>query len=83
MASGKHTWLASFYRRIRGKRGAKVAIKATAYKVARMIYMVLTKGWDYVETGIKKYEEQITKIKVKTVQKLAKELNFDLVPKVM
>lgn len=83
MASGKHTWLASFYRRIRAKRGAKVAIKAAAYKVARMIYMVLTKGWDYVETGIKKYQEQITQIKVKTVQKLAKELNFNLVPKTM
>ena len=34
MAVGKHTWLASFYRRIRAKRGAKVAIKATAYKLA-------------------------------------------------
>jgi len=47
MAVGKHTWLASFHRRIRARRGAKVAIKATAYKLAKLIYLVLTKGWEY------------------------------------
>lgn len=83
MAVGKHTWLASFYRRIRAKRGAKVAIKATAYKLAKLIFLVLTKGWDYVEAGIAKYEERILLMRFKALQKLAKELNFVVVPKAM
>ena len=81
MAVGKHTWLASFYRRIRAKRGAKVAIKATAYKLAKMIFLVLTKGWEYVEQGIAKYEQRIREMQMKALQKLARTLNYILVPK--
>lgn len=81
MAVGKHTWLASFYRRIRAKRGAKVAIKATAYKLAKLIYLVLTKGWEYVEQGIAKYEQRMREMQVKALHKLAKNLNYVLLPK--
>jgi transposase len=81
MAVGKHTWLASFYRRIRAKRGAKVAIKATAYKVAKLIYLVLTQGWEYVEEGIKKYEQRVLDTQLKALKKLARSLKYDLVPK--
>jgi transposase len=81
MALGKHTWLASFYRRIRAKRGARVAIKATAYKLAKLIYLVLTKGWDYVEEGIAKYEQRVRELQMKALQKLAKALNYILLPK--
>jgi transposase len=81
MAVGKHTWLASFYRRIRAKRGAKVAIKATAYKLAKLIYLVLTQGWQYVEEGIVKYEERVRKVQVSVLKKLARNLKYDLVPK--
>ena len=81
MAVGKHTWLASFYRRIRAKRGAKVAIKATAYKLAKLVYLVLTKGWEYVEEGIAKYEQRIRQMELKALQKLARKLNFVMLPK--
>jgi transposase len=81
MAVGKHTWLASFYRRIRAKRGAKVAIKATAYKLAKLIYLVLTQGWEYVEQGIAKYQERVRQQELKALQKLAKRLNYVLLPK--
>lgn len=81
MAVGKHTWLAGFYRRIRAKRGAKVAIKATAYKLAKLIYLVLTKGWEYVEQGIAKYEQKLREIQTKALQKLARKLNYVLLPK--
>ena len=80
MALGKHTWLASFYRRIRAKRGAKVAIKAAAYKLAKLIYLVLTKGWEYVEEGIQKYEQRIHEQKLGALKKLAKTLNYLVVP---
>jgi len=81
MAVGKHTWLASFYRRIRAKRGSKVAIKATAYKLAKLIYLVLTQGWEYVEAGIEKYEKRVRETQFKALKKLAKTLNYELVPK--
>jgi len=81
MSVGKHTWLASFYRRIRAKRGSKVAIKATAYKLAKLIYLVLTQGWEYVEAGIEKYEKRVRETQFKALKKLAKTLNYDLVPK--
>ena len=81
MALGKHTWLASFYRRIRAKRGAKVAIKATAYRLAKLIYLVLTQGWEYVEQGIQKYEACLRERQLKALKRLARELQFELVPK--
>lgn len=81
MAVGKHTWLASFYRRIRAKRGAKVALKATADKLAKLIYLVLTKGWEYVEAGIEKYEKRVRETQFKALKKLARTLNYDLVQK--
>jgi transposase len=83
MAVGKHTWLASFYRRIRAKRGSKVAIKATAYKLAKLIFLVLTKGWEYVEQGIAKYEERVKQMRLNALQKLAQDLNFVVLPKAM
>lgn len=83
MGMGKHTWLASFYRRIRAKRGAKVAIKATAYKLAKLIYLVLTQGWDYVEQGITNYQERVRKHEVKALQKLAKRLDYLVLPKAL
>jgi transposase len=83
MALGKHTWLASFYRRIRAKRGAKVAIKATAYKLAKLIFLVLTKGWEYVEEGIAKYEQRIRELQMKALRKLAKTLDYILLPKTL
>ncbi|MCW5553914.1 MAG: IS110 family transposase [Verrucomicrobiae bacterium] len=83
MAVGKHTWLASFYRRIRAKRGAKVAITAAAYKLAKLIYLVLTQGWEYVEAGIAKYQARVRQQQLKALQKLARELDFVLLPKAL
>ena len=80
MAVGKHTWLAAFYRRIRAKRGSKVAIKATAYKLAKLIYLVLTQGWEYVEEGIAKYKERLRQQELKTLRKLARKLNCAVIP---
>jgi len=80
MAVGKHTWLAHFFRRIRAKRGSKVAIKATAYKLAKLVYLVLTQGWEYVEQGIAKYQERLRQQQMKVLRKLAKQLDFVLIP---
>jgi transposase len=58
-----------------------VAIKAAAYKLAKLIYLVLTKGWEYVEQGIAKYEERVRQTQFRALQKLAKHLNFVVLPK--
>jgi len=60
-----------------------VAIKATAYKLAKLIFLVLTKGWEYVEQGIAKYEERVRLMRFNALQKLAKELDFVVIPKAM
>lgn len=81
MALSKNTWLGSFYRRIRAKRGGKVAIKATAYRLAKLIYLVLTQGWEYVEQGIEKYQAKLRQQRLKALKRLARELEFELIPK--
>lgn len=81
MGLAKHTWLGSFYRRIRGKSNGKVAVKAAAYKLAKLIYEVLTKGWDYVEQGISKYEQRVRETQKRALLRLAKQLQYDLVPR--
>jgi transposase len=81
MGLAKNTWLGSFYRRIRGRSNGKVAIKATAYKLAKLIYEVLTKGWDYVEQGIAMYEQRVRDTQKKVLRKLAKQLDYEIVPR--
>ena len=58
-----------------------MAVKATAYKVAKLIYLVLTKGWEYVEEGIVKYEQRVRQMQLSALKKLARTLKYDLVPK--
>jgi transposase len=61
---------------LRGRKGSAVAIKAMAGKLAALYWRVMVKGLDYAEKGIKNYEEQIMLNKMKTVKKLAYELNL-------
>ena len=77
--TSKHLALGSFGRRIRAKRGSGVAIKAVARKIACYYYRVMTKGEEFVERGIKIYEEQQKTLKMKYLQKMAANLNMQLV----
>ena len=56
-----------------------IAIKATARKLAVMFYNLLTKGLDYVEQGVKKYEEQYRIQMTKFLQKKAAEFGYAMV----
>lgn len=78
LLASKTIALGSFGRRIRSKKGPKKAIKAMARKLAELYWRVMVKGIEYVEFGVKKYEEQLLTQKRKTVQRLAKELNLQL-----
>src|SRR3954447_20088913 len=72
LINSKHIAIGSFIRRLRARKDAAIAIKAGARKLAIAYYDTLTKGRDYVEQGIKKYEEQIAKREKATLHKLAK-----------
>jgi len=80
VGNGKHTALSSFYKRIRSRAGAMVAIKATARKIAVYLFHFIQKGATFVEEGIKRYEERYRKQQEKFLEKRAKELGFNLVP---
>jgi len=50
-----------------------------ARKLAVLYWRVMVKGLDYAEQGVQLYEEQIMINKMRTVNKLAKELNMEVV----
>jgi transposase len=78
--NSKHISLGSFGRRIRAKRGCPVAIKAIARKIACYFYRVMTQGTDFVEKGIQAYENHLKEKHRKYLEKMAWQLNFQLVP---
>lgn len=49
-----------------------------ARKVAVIYWRVMVKGLDYAEQGLKKYDEQLLENKLKTLNKLVKELNIKM-----
>ncbi len=50
--------LGAFYRRMRGRKGGPFAVVATAHKLAKLFYRLLTRGEGYVERGANYYEER-------------------------
>ena len=83
IANSKHHALSGFYKRIKAKRGSYVAIKATARKLAVIFYNIMTKGFDYVEQGLIKYQQTYEEHLRKYLEKQAKKLGLSLVPNVV
>jgi len=81
LINSKHIAIGSFIRKLRAKKDSAIAIKAGARKLAIAYYNALTKGIDYVEQGIKKYEEQIKQRQKNALYKLAQKLNVQIVEK--
>jgi transposase len=80
LLQSKHIALGAFGRRIRSKKGSPIAIKAIARKLAVLYWRLMVKGSIYVERGIVYYEEQLKNQKKKLLNKLALELDIQLVP---
>jgi len=72
--------LGSFYRRMRAKLGAPQAITATAHKLARVIYHLLTTGASYDESVFANEEHKQSIRHENRLRKQAKSLGFQLVP---
>jgi transposase len=77
LINSKDIAIGSFGRRLRGRKGPRIAIKAMARKIAILYWRVMVKGIDYTEKGIKNYEEQLLVNKMKTWNRLTKELNIE------
>jgi transposase len=78
LINSKDIAIGAFGRRLRGRKGPGIAIKAMARKIAILYWRVMVKGIDYAEQGINTYEEQMMVRKLKSLNKLAKELNYQI-----
>lgn len=76
LLNSKKIALGAFGRKIRARKGPLLAIKAVARKLAELYWKLFVRGLDYVEKGIKDYEQKIIFHKQKSVIKMAKELGL-------
>ena len=74
------TALGAFYRRIKAQHGGQHAVTATAHKIARIYYTMLTEGTAYVEVGQKAYEQKYQERRFTHLQRQARSPGLQLVP---
>jgi len=79
LENSKYIAIGSFIRKLKARRGAGVAYKAGARKVAEAYYNILTKGEAYVEQGTKQYEEQLKQKEIAILKKLARKHQMQIV----
>jgi len=70
----------AFLRRMKGRLGSPKAITALAHKLAKLIYMMLKYGHEYVELGVEVYEAKYKRRREASLQRKARELGYELVP---
>lgn len=75
------TALGAHHRRLCSRMDKPKAITASAHKLARLVYFMLTKGQAFVEAGQDQYEQRYRQRVVKNLAKRAAEMGFDLKPK--
>jgi transposase len=75
------SYLGSYYRRMRAKLGAPKAITATAHKLARIYYHLVTTKQAYDEGVFAKNEAREAQRRVERLKREATALGFDLSPK--
>jgi transposase len=73
------TALGAYARRMRAKRDSKIAISATAHKLARLIYRTIKYGQEYSDIGQAQYEAKYRTSALKSLQKRARQLGVQLV----
>jgi transposase len=72
--------LGAFYRRVRAKHGGPAAITATAHKLARIIYKMLTDKVEFIDLGPDYYDEKFKSRIIHNLKYKAKSLGYQLVP---
>lgn len=73
------TALGGAYRRLARRKGASVAVFATARKLAVLIYRMLRYGTAYVDEGLQVYEQRFQEAKLHMCQQVANQLGYKLI----
>jgi transposase len=76
LSISKNSAIGLFIKKLKGRKGAKVAIKAGARKIAEAFYDALTNGMDYVEQGVVRYIELQKQRDLYVLNKLAKKYDY-------
>jgi len=74
------TPLGLFYRRIRSRIGGLGAVKATAHKLACLVYRMLKYGQQYVTQSMEEYEAKVKANMLKALKRKAAAMGFQLSP---
>ena len=74
------TPLGLFYRRIRSRIGGLGAVKATAHKLACLVYRMLKYGEDYVTQSMEEYEAKVEANVLRALKRKAAAMGFELSP---
>jgi transposase len=74
------TALGAFYRRISRRKGASVAVFATARKLAQIIYRFVRYGQAYIDIGAKAYEAQFNNRRLKYYTMALKDMGYKVKP---
>jgi transposase len=72
--------LGASYRRLQAKHGPQLAIKATAHKLARIVYAMLLNHTEYRDLGELHYEQHFKERTLKRLKRKAADLGFLLIP---
>jgi transposase len=72
--------LGAFYRRIRARLGPPQAVTATAHKLARIVYEMVTTQQEYDETLYQQCDERQRQQQLARLRRQAKSLGFTLEP---
>ena len=72
--------LGAFYRRLRSRLGAPKAIVATAHKLARLVYALLTRGEAYVALAMEDYERAYSARRLNGLMNQAAAMGYRLEP---
>jgi transposase len=80
LLNSKYIGLGAFAKRMRGRKGPAIAIKATARKLAVQYWRLMVKGGDFVEKGVEMYQQMLNEQKNRQLKRLAMEFNVQLIP---
>ena len=80
VAKSRYLALGGFYRRVKARTNAAIAVVATARKLAVLYYYAMRHGLAYVEHGLAHYEQLYRERQQRFLQKRAAELGLSLVP---
>ena len=72
------TELGAYFRSVARRSDRKTAVKATARRMAHLIYRGIKYGQAYVEQGAKAYEQRMRERTVRTVKNLVKIHNINI-----